>query len=383
MDDISNRPDDEILARRLAGEGAQILWKRGQAKFDARYGVLKAEYAEADAAYEDSRANCLAVIEDPVPGNTTEARERGENKAIARKNVQMHFAEPLTNLLLVGATLALVVGGVVATGIELAMYFDIFRSMMANEFGEVSNADGAWALFLAFQPVLAMLAIKIWAVNTRRTEWVAAAAFVGAVGLAVGAVLKTADDYVREAGTADGSLTWDTLPNQIGQGAELFGVEWSGPLLALGFLVVPLVSALLIGIGWTMLKSALKARAEARFFRSEYASMKEAAHMRTQIGLAIKQHDAAREEIISAPLNAVIQEKLDDAERRVARVRKHRQSGLEGKAPVRTDESDGLPVDDCEAVEQEAEATRSQLGNGFAKDAYKARREGRNHPPPP
>lgn len=350
-------------------QDARDRLNEGKASWSEKHAALKDAQAHANEETESTHAELVAQLDNLPETHTAEGKDRVENAAIAKKYAWANLAPGILGLRIFAALLALAAGGPIMLGIEYSMFFEVFKSWFENGFGELNEGGQFRANLYSLQAVVVVLAVKLWAVSAKRIQLLTGVAFVAAIAFVIGAVLKHANtQFLREAAHSGGGISWDTLPTDLTAATALFGAELTAPLLALGFLIVPIVSAVLIGWSWAQIKDALEGLAKARMFRRSYAADKKAQRARTKAGRELADHEAQQDIIVTAPLNELVNEYLDNARHKTRHIDELRKRG-------------GTTADLAEA-DAAARKTLDKLGNGFVKDAFaKWQADQRGSPP--
>ncbi|MEO0384165.1 MAG: hypothetical protein AAF234_11505 [Pseudomonadota bacterium] len=354
----------------------------GQATYSERYAALSNAQEEASFHAEAASEELVALLDAPVDGQTPEAQERNVNAALAKMYAWANLAPGALSLQLMLGFLGLLIAGPIMLGIEFSMFFEAFKGLFQNEFGELTAAAQSRAIQFSLQAVIVVLAIKIWAVKAKRIEFLTIVAFLGAIGFVIGAMLKHANTLAASDATyAGGGFSWDALPSDVAiASTALFGTALTAPLLALGFLVVPIVSAVLVGWSWSQIKGALEGLAKARMFRRSYAADKKAQQASAKADRALANLETQEDDIVTAPLNELTNEHHANARHEKSRIKKQRRRArTNGRAGNSESSMDDVALTKAESA---ADETLKHLGNGFVKNQHAAWLAERKGSPP-
>ncbi|MFN3171246.1 MAG: hypothetical protein ACE37E_11195 [Hyphomicrobiales bacterium] len=381
-----SRPPGSVAGEappKLTDHETLTLLGEGQSNFDAKTIELIAAHDDAIIEAELAEKQVDAQLDAPIEGRTPEAQERNRDKARDKKNAEAQIA-PIgftsTRFAAFAALFAGIVGGM---GVEWTMFFQTFGALFANEFGELNAAGRFKAALWALQAVGVVLIFKLWAIKAQRMDRLIGVAFVAAVCFIVGAIIKHANAQIERATLETGaSFSWDALPGEALANVDLFGVNISAYLLALGFLVVPIVSAALVSWGWPQLTKAMEGLAAARRYRRTYTAYKNAQRAVFKTQRALEAHMSHQETVVTASLSALVAEHIENARYTQARVKKQR--AAEGsKLPIAGGVSPSSATSSkLDAEDAAARAALETLGNGYVKNAFTKWQAERQVPPP-
>lgn len=276
---------------------------------------------------------------------------------------------------IVAGSALLIGGGLIAPGVELSLFIGMFRSGFENTFGEISSTGLFLTGLVAMQAVFGIFAVKFCMGDGRRTALMSGIAFIIAILLMVGAVLERAHTLnaqkLAETSTDDG-LTWSPLDQAAEAIPQTLSLDayLSSYLLSLGFILVPIVAALMFSAGWKAFSEGLTQRRAAQDYLSNHRKLRTAAKSMAASESGLRRHLESEQDIVVAPLNDLIAPVLRDAKTMQKTIDKARQSGLADFVLPTIPDDPRAKMTDLAKASTDVKAILDKYGNGFANDAY-------------
>jgi len=340
----------------------ELLLNKGNAHYQKMHGSLQAELETTVRDISDLESELDAGLQvkedsqDEQPARAETTKQSTQLKAFARKNFTsvIDLARFQTKKLV--GCIFLFFGVFLIPAVDTVMFFNQFKASFEDEFGALSTGGAFLALLFSVQALGSLLAVKFFANTPKRRAALATLAFVGAILFTLGAALEQADLKVRQDAiysANDLGFSWGDQSAVSENEPAIIPLPVSSYLLALSFVVMPLVGALMISSGWSAFQSGFVGLAMTRAYRNNYRLLKAAIDKRNTLALRIKDIQARQDDIIKAPLQIKLAE-IVRLERETKRaMRNARQGGLGHITGVQSPHDISVRYADIDAAERD------------------------------
>lgn len=293
--------------------------------------------------------------------------------AIAKKHWQTLVNILTAQFALFAGFFLLSVGAVVIPVVDAAVFYNLFKSGFQDMFGSLSSTDKWLAVLSSLQAVATILAFKLYAQTQRRRSILAVVAFSLGILFAVGAALEHAEATIAANAVysaADIGFAWGQPEESVSAAPASTHSTISAYLLSLGFLILPIVGALMLSAGWESFKSGATELKTERGFRVDFRERQQKMATQTALSYGLQGMVEDEQRIVQAPLNDKIASDLKKVRANKQVAQDSRQSGMSKAVPPRSPYDPSVRYTDIDKVEAEADAALEKFGNGYCEDMY-------------
>lgn len=379
MSTVSTRNHSSGDTFTLMNVEEELLLNKGNAHYQKMHGSLQAELETTVRDISDLESELDAGLQvkedsqDEQPARAETTKQSSQLKAFARKNFTsvIDLARFQTKKLV--GCIFLFFGVFLIPAVDTVMFFNQFKASFEDEFGALSTGGALLALLFSVQALGSLLAVKFFANTPKRRAALATLAFVGAILFTFGAALEQADLKVRQDAiysANDLGFSWGDQSAVSENEPAIIPLPVSSYLLALSFVVMPLVGTLMISSGWSAFQCGFVGLAMTRAYRNNYRLLKAAIDKRNTLALRIKDIQARQDDIIKAPLQMKLAE-IVRLERETKRaMRNARQGGLGHITGVQSPHDISVRYADIDAAERDVDRTLEKYGNGYCHSQF-------------